>query len=187
MIVLSEITTTLTLANTSYLELIKQYIIHSRLSNDVGDIFAKLNVLKSCRRSLEAYDLATPQIEEPAFNHIKDIVYGVYAELFTLGHTSTLSASEIDGNITNLDNKAIDWLYHSFQAAVDGQTSFTGLPFIITNVDPEALRFVVNGEAMIYGAMADYHIVDSTLIWHNSFLELDARDHLTIAYYLTNT
>jgi len=186
MIVHSEINRLLAKADGCYIELTNRYITQAKLNNDVISIFARLNVLKGCRKSLRTYDMAAPQITEVAFNHIADIIRGICSYLGVSGGNTTISLSDnLVDTIDPSDNNEInmDWLYHSFQGTVNGQSTFTGLPFDISNVDPEALRLTINGESMIYGTMQDYHIIGSTLHWHKPSLNVHPSDRLTIAYY----
>lgn len=185
MIVLNEIEYNINRANNCYIELSKRYIGQVRVGNDIRDIFAKLNIIKSCIRTLQVFNLNKPQLIESDFNYIIDIINGIYVQLFTINVKTYIP--NINSNVDNGCSTAgvdVDWLYFTFQPTEVDQVQFPILPFNVSQVDVEGLRLVINGESKLYGVMNDYHIVNSTLYWHDDTLHLDPQDHITLAYYL---
>ena len=82
MVVYTEIERELGRANDAYIECLKRYIEQAKLGNDVYQLFTWINTLMVCRKSLTYYDLENPQIDEPAFNHIVDLINGISTLIF---------------------------------------------------------------------------------------------------------
>lgn len=100
-------------------------------------------------------------------NQIFDLLEDVAGELSLLNTYSPVKEYNFDTKTTITVFGQLKEI--TITVTSNGQTVFLDLPFRILEVQIQSLSLYINGEYQAFGVAKDYHIQDSTLIWHSDF------------------